>query len=347
MNEQYHKYLKEIPLVLQTMVIFKKEFFAIQEILSFHEKIKPEKLQPIYFDQLSYEFWKFYRAFKMKEFILLYKERIKAEINSIDSTSNKTIEMLDRAFLWHITNWSNDSKRKYEQRFYSKKALENFKINKDSYYKLSISNRNILIDLINEIEEDTAFNNIIPYPKENEKINNEKLEREILDFLEKKKISLVDFIKTSKIEDLKCLIHAFACQADSKIQLDHVLNRIAIKKYIEGLCNSFEYSTDRIIDQINNAVDLILPYMFGSVVHKEENDKLKSNLDIDSDLNNNIWKAYKANEIIMYDFDIPNESVPTLINIVDYDKIKIHNPYDSIVLMDRVYNWCYTNQKWI
>lgn len=348
MSEQHNKYLKEISLVFQTMQNFKREILAIEKILLFLKKTKPENLQPIHFDQLSYEFWKFYRAFKMKEFILLYKERIKAEINSIDSTSNKTIEMLDRAFLWHITNWSNDSKRKYEQRFYSEMALNNFKINKVSYYKLSIANRNILIDLINEINNDTAFNKIVPYPKKNEKNNNEQLESGILDYLESVNLSLIGFIKTSKIEDLKCLIHAFACQSDSKIQLDHVLNRIAIKKYIENLCNSFNYQHhDLIINQINNAVDLILPYMFGSVVHKEENDKLKSNLDINSNLHDNIWKAYKEHDIKMFDFDIPNESVSTLIEIVDYDKIKIHNPYDSILLKDKVYNWCYTNEKWI
>lgn len=348
MKELYNKYLNEIQLVLPTTGIFKKENSAIAHIKTYLSEKNFAELTPTHFDFLSYEIWKFYRAFKMKEFILLYYERIKAEINCIDSTANKTIEMLDRAFLWHITNWSGDSKKKYEQRFYSESALNNFNINKDSYYKLSIANRNILIDLINKKENNSLFQQITPFPNTVEKNTNNKVEQAILQYLDYKTPTLLSFIGTKNIEDFKSLIHAFACQADSKIQLDHVLNRITIKNYIENLCNSFNDKTKDIFDQINNAVDLILPYMFGSVVHKDENDKLKSHLKIDSNLGISIWQVYIDETIKMYDFDSELESGPKLIDDEQkYHQIAINNPYDSILLSDTVFKWCNTNQEWI
>lgn len=348
MKELYNKYLNEIKLVLPTTEKFKKENSAIAHIETYLSEKNFAELTLKHFDFLSYEIWKFYRAFKMKEFILLYYERIKAEINCIDSTANKTIEMLDRAFLWHITNWSGDSKRKYEQRFYSESALQNFAINKESYYKLSIANRNLLIDLINEKENNLQFKQIIPYPKKCEKEINNKAEQTILEHLDRETTTLLSFIETTKIEDFKSLIHAFACQDDSKIQLDHVLNRISIKNYIENLCNSFNDETEEIIEQINNAVDLILPYMFGSVVYKDENDKLKSNLEIDLNLGFSIWQVYIKGKINMYDFDSELESLPKLIdNEEKYHQIAINNPYDSILLSDTVFKWCNTNQEWI
>jgi hypothetical protein len=348
MEELYNKYSRELDLVLPTTEIFKKENSAIKLIKDYLLKQDPTKFTQAHFDILSYEIWKFYRVFKMKEFILLYNKRIKAEVNCIDSTANKTIEMLDRAFLWHITNWSGDSKRKYEQRFYSESALKNFAINKESYYKLSIANRNLLIDLINEKKNYLQFKQIIPYPKKCEKEINNKAEQEILEHLDGETTNLLSFIETTKIEDFKSLIHAFACQDDSKIQLDHVLNRISIKNYIENLCNSFTDKTEEIIEQINNAVDLILPYMFGSVVYKDENEQLKSNLDIDLNLGVSIWQVYIIEKINMYDFDSILNNSPKLINEQKcYEKIEIDNPYDSIALGDTVYNWCHTNQKWI
>jgi hypothetical protein len=239
--------------------------------------------------------------------------------------------MIDRAFLWQITNWSNGSIKKYEQRFYSKMALNEFKINEVKYNKLSKTNRKILIKLI-KISEPSAKNFddnqvITKYIKCNPSI------------------TLLKFIGTSKIEEFKTIIHAFACQAGSKIQLDHVLNRITIKKYIENLCNLFNDKTENqvIVDQINKAVDIILPYMFGSVVHKDENDKLKSDLVIDEELHSNIWKVYIDGKIIMYDFDTNSANGHSLINECSYKDIKINNPYDSIVLCDTEYKWCLSN----
>jgi hypothetical protein len=340
---KHKKYLREIELVLPTTKNFEKEYLAIKQILAYLTEIGSKIFKQTHEDVLLYEFWKFYRSFKMKEFILLYKERIKAEIKYIDSTTNKTIEMLDRAFLWHITNWSNNSKRKYEQRFYSEMALK-FIINKDSYYKLSIANRNILIDLIKEkdsLKPPTMLSN----SKKNEK--NNKCNDSVIEYLESNKPNLLGFISTNKIEDFKGLIHAFACQTDSKIQLDHVLNRIAIKKYIENLCDNFK-NKNEIINEINNAVDLILPYMFGSVVHKSENDKLKSNLMIDSQLKTSIWTEYIRHEIKMYDFDSRNNNNPKLIDQEeDYSRIEIDNPYDSIVLIDKIYKWDSEKKEWI
>jgi hypothetical protein len=348
MEELYNKYLRELNLVLPTTKIFKKENLAILYIKNYLYDQDYTNFTQAHFDILSYEIWKFYRAFKMKEFILLYNKRIKAEVNCIDSTANKTIEMLNRAFLWHITNWSGDSKRKYEQRFYSESALENFVINEESFYKLSIANRNLLIVLINEKGNNSPIQKIIPYPKKEEKNNNNNAEKEILVYLDKERPNLLSFINTTKIEDFKSLIHAFACQDDSKIQLDHVLNRISIKNYIENLCNSFNDKTEEIIDQINNAVDLILPYMFGSVVYKDENGSLKSDLEINSNLHSSIWKVYINAGINMYDFDSILKNGPKLINKQEcYEKIEIDNPYDSIALGDTVYNWCHTNQNWI
>lgn len=342
------KYIKEINLVLPTTHEFKKEYLAIKQILDYLNEDSSE-FKSTHFDELLYEFWKFYRSFKMKEFILLYKERIKAEIKYIDSTANKTIEMLDRAFLWHITNWSNNSKRKYEQRFYSKMALE-FNINKDSYYKLSIANRNILIDLINE-KDSLTLQKILSNSKKNEKNSNEEINNKnndlVIEYLDNNTPNLFGFISTKNIEDFKGLIHAFACQADSKIQLDHVLNRIAIKKYIENLCDNFKDKNENIISEINNAVDLILPYMFGSVVHKNENEKLKSDLKIDSELETSIWKEYINENIQMYDFDTRSENIPILIDVKEkYLKIKIDNPYDSIELKDIVYKWNHEEKNW-
>ncbi len=344
-SELHEKYTKEIALVLPTIKNFNKENLAIKKIGDYLFNKEFTKFKSTDFDFLSYEIWKFYRAFKMKEFILLYHDRIKAEINCIDSTSNKTIEMLDRTFLWPITNWSGDSKRKYKQRFYSESALKNFNINKVSYLKLSIADRNILIDLINENNNVSPFQLITRFAKKEKKENNDNIEEEILKYLEKKTPTLLSFIGTEKIEKFKSLIHAFACQADSKIQLDHVLNRITIKKYIEDLCDSFNDKTKKqaIVDEINNAVDMILPYMFGSVVHKDENDKLKSNLVIDKELHSNIWKVYIDGKIRMYDFDTNSANGPSLINECTYKDIKINNPYDSIVLCDTEYKWCLSN----
>jgi hypothetical protein len=347
-RELHKKYTEEIALVLPTIINFNKENLAIKKIGNYLSNKEFTKFESTDFDYLSYEIWKFYRAFKMKEFILLYHDRIKAEIKCIDSTSNKTIEMLDRAFLWPITNWSGDSKRKYKQRFYSESALKNFNINKVSYLKLSIADKNILIDLINENNNDSLFQHITSNPKKEEKENNDNIELEILNYLDEKKPTLLCFIGTKKIEEFKSLIHAFACQADSKIQLDHVLNRITIKNYIEKLCNSFndEIENQDIVDEINNAVDIILPYMFGSVVHKDENDKLKSDLKIDENLHSNIWKVYIDAKIRMYDFDTNSANGPSLIDECEYKNIKINNPYDSMVLCDTEYKWCLSNE-WV
>ncbi len=112
----------ELQGILLSTELFRKEHLAITLIKDFIEKLDNLNDKKLKAD-LLYETWKYYRVFKMKEFIYLFKDRIKVEAIRIDSPSNKTIQMLDAAFLWYITNWSNDSIRKYEQRFYSDNAL--------------------------------------------------------------------------------------------------------------------------------------------------------------------------------------------------------------------------------
>jgi hypothetical protein len=356
-TELQEKYEAQMDMVLKTTEKFNKEHEAISII-----KNSLKNTQSTHdLNLLLYEFWKFYRAFKLKEFILLFRHRIKSEIEYIDSTSNKTIDMIDRAFLWQITNWSNGSTKKYEQRFYSEMALNEFKINEVKYNKLSKTNRKILIKLI-KISEPSAKNFddnqvITEYIKCNPSI------------------TLLKFIGTSKIEEFKTIIHAFACQAGSKIQLDHVLNRITIKKDIEELCKDFQpTASDEIIEKINNKVDVMLPNMFGCVVHQDENNKLRKEdgvteqhgpeeetqddvpadagdendgFDVDGEGEENkdykmgLWNAYQKKGITIYDFE--NEEIKK----IEYEHIKINNPYDSIIIPGGdTYLWNTEKQNW-
>jgi hypothetical protein len=341
------KLINELDFILMTTKLFNKEHKAIY-IINEYIKNTNEKLVDKLKSDILYEIWKFYRVFKMKEFIFLFKDRIKSEINRIDSPSNKTIEMLDEAFLWYITNWSNDSIRKYEQRFYSSKALD-FQITEECYYKLSKEKRNILIDLINKY-----YNTNYDYLKRNKKVDNQAIDDLILNKLKNHNVTIKslisDLCEPFQIENIKSLIHAIANQADSKLQLDHVLNRSTIKYYIENLCNRMNDNVNDKIHEIDMAVDLILPFMFGSVVTKSENEKLKSNIEIDSkNLKNTIWEAYYSKEIKVYDFDNPpkkNSNWNLISTKSEYMLIEIVNPYDVISLSSSIWSWNNEKYEW-
>ena len=339
------KLITQLDAILPTTVHFKKEYLAITKIRDFINTVADDKFKSCLSD-LSYEIWKFYRVFKMKEFILLFKDRIKAESKIVDSTSNKTIEMLDEAFLWNITNWSNDSKLKYEQRFYSEMALEKFIIKDDSYDKLSNIKKNQLINLINEKYKST-HDKIISRPNGVQKTTNNLLNTVIKTQLGIIKPNLLQFIKTQYIEDFKSLIHAFACQAGSEIQLDHVLNRSAIKTYIEENCIKFNKKTC-VYEQINDVVNHILPLMFGSAVNKDENVYLISKTKIRKKVKHPIWTEYVSTNTKLYDFD-SKDSFGNILLIKDEDgfkNIKIKNPYDLISLPDINYKWNVSKQIW-
>ena len=356
MGMEKDKLITQLDAILPTTVHFKKEYLAITKIRDFINTVADDKFKSCLSD-LSYEIWKFYRVFKMKEFILLFKDRIKAESKIVDSTSNKTIEMLDEAFLWNITNWSNDSKLKYEQRFYSEMALEKFIIKDDSYDKLSNIKKNQLINLINE-KYYKKYDKIKSHPNGDQKTKNNLVNTCIQTILDIKKPNLLQFIKTQYIEDFKSLIHAFACQAGSKIQLDHVYNRSAIKTYIEEHCINFNNKTC-IYEQINNVVNLLAPLMFGAVVYNTENTELtkilkkknkdpKSKTKIRKKDKHPIWTEYISAEIKLYDFD-SKDSFGNILLIKDEDgfkNIKIKNPYDLISLPDINYKWNVSKQIW-
>ena len=165
--------------------------------------------------------------------------------------------------------------------------------------------------------------------------------------LGKIKPNLLQFIKTQDIKGFKSLIHAFACQKDSEIQLDHVLNRSAIKTYIEENCIKFNNKTC-VYEQINDVVNHILPLMFGSAVNKDENVYLISKTKIRKKVKHPIWTEYVSTNTKLYDFD-SKDSFGNILLIEDeagFKNIRIKNPYNLISLPDINYKWNESKQIW-
>ncbi|MFO0414556.1 MAG: hypothetical protein ACK50E_02805 [Bacteroidota bacterium] len=342
----YLKTKEEIQSLLDSLSNFKKEIFAITLI---KEAISVPDCSSINLDEIRFEFWKYYRTYKMKEFILLFSDRINSEKSTIDSTSNKTIEMLDEAFLWNITNWSYGSVKKYEQRYYSSKVL-NFKMEPQWFENLSITNQNIFIQFLNKLDIRYIGDEIKAHPNSDDKKgSNKKIISRVNKFLNTNEITFLEILKISKEknekENLQSLIHAVACQKGSLIQLDHVLNRITIKNYIEELCCKIsKVEIDEKIKSIDIDINVILPFMFGCVVMKEENDKLKNYLDITDICSENLWEEYKKQGIKIYDFNQPEIVIEGNI----YDTIKIEDTYDLINLSScgKSYKWNKLKNIW-
>jgi hypothetical protein len=305
------------------------------------------------------EFWKFYRTYKLKEFILNNFERIYYEIDCIDSTSNKTLQMLDAAFLWNITNWSDEDKRKYKQRYYSEGILNyhiqqknwnDYQNRKGNYCRnLPDGIKNHIINLLNK-KNNSSFTLITR--------KNKKGNEEVGEYLKNNQLKISDLIPNdsseSYMDNVKQIINSLAKQYKSEIELDHVLNRSTTKSIIENLCqvlnskkeNDEIKGRENIINLINERIDKILPFMFGCVVTKQENidlsqkenEKLKSVHSISID-NDKLWSTYIETKISVYDFN----DQAKILNL----KNDIHNyssTYNTISIGYESYTW--ENDSW-
>jgi hypothetical protein len=248
-------------------------------------------------NNLKHLVWKYYRVYKLKEFILYFFERIAVEKNTVDKNTFKTVEMINAVFCWEITNSGNNNEKKYNQKYYSERVLKNTiekKYVSDS--KKSLSDKSLLLrailgheEFILTIDGETILvePDIRRSSKQNDIINqllieeyNKQWDSKYLDESEKpmKEISLKTVLEQN-MNDLNSgqnLIHSFASTSSGTIQLDHVLPRFYVKKIIEELCdelNQIEKESDR-IKLIDNQINFLIPLMFGCVVTRDENTQL-------------------------------------------------------------------------
>ena len=98
---------------------FPKEKSALNTI-KIHLDNYPHSDPEIY----TLEVWKYYRAYKLKEFLLNMRERIAVEKNTVDAMKNKTINMINDEFLWEMVKEAGGDRRKFAQKIYSRGVLD-------------------------------------------------------------------------------------------------------------------------------------------------------------------------------------------------------------------------------
>ena len=214
-------------------------------------------------DKLKHRIWEYYRKYKFKEFIFKFYQRISAEIDTVDKNAFKTVEMIDRAFCWYITEAGEGNSKKYNQRYYSRRVLE-IPITKKMYNDGKVRVKNHLLKTTIKDE----------YSKENEVKQKEEFEKK----LSEENYIVQNVLKTiNEEEEQKNFIHSIAQITGIDIQLDHVLQRELIKKIIEELCKNLmkkNNDCDR-AKLISKEINFLYPLMFGCVVTKNENHALK------------------------------------------------------------------------
>ena len=334
-----------------TVKKFEKEFKALEKIRTELDNLGDDQKQIS--DELLYEIWKFYRAFKFKEFILKYHERICIEKDTIETNVNKTVEMLDEAFLWTITNWSDGNKQKYEQRFYSKKVLETL-LDINKLDKLPIYLQNEIIELLNEYIGENKLPKIISYPNDDEKRKNERNKTSREKILSSKNVKLIDLVSGIElnrinVETIKSLIGRISEQTKSGMRIDHVLTRQSIKEYVELLCCDLQKREDveERIKIIDTAIDNLLPLMFGCVLEKEEHDSLDKGVDVKRAIaNRNSIFAHYENNICLYDFDklLRTDKIDECL-LIEYSGVNIDQPYNYLDIEGHKFIW--QDKTWV
>jgi hypothetical protein len=255
---------KDVDKLINSMIIseFENEKKALELIL---KSLKGSKYEDFDETKWSNEIWKFYRAYLLKEFIAHYYKRIAMEKGAIDTTKKKTVQMMEH-FFWAIPESNHEIDSKYHQRFISKDVSE---IDILLVFKeLKIIHQENICNMLKIKFPDSPAKQKLNKRLEGYK---EKLkDKKIKAFLNKK--------NTEKID--KTLMASIADKSGKKIQLDHVIPRKDLKKFVEKVCESLT-KIDRSCrnKEINTKIDSILPYLIGTLVTKGQNSKLSKKED--------------------------------------------------------------------
>lgn len=236
--------------------------------------------------------WKYYRIYKLKEFILLFHKRIATEMSTVEKNSFKTVEMINAVFCWEITNSGNNNDKKYNQKYYSDRVLQQ-KVNKNYLNQNnSITDKTLLLKAVlgEDLIEYEGFL-FEPEIRRSSKTNNQWNELVKSKFDDKWNEKYIGengrIIEEISLKEILCknlndiysgqnFIHSFATISSGKIQLDHVLPRFYVKKIIEELCVKLKTLKKRKdqIELIDWQINFLFPLMFGCVVTREENIEL-------------------------------------------------------------------------
>ena len=315
------KIKEDISNALESMKLFRKEISALKVIRDLL-KNKDYDLEGV-----KFQFWKFYRSYQLKQFLLLFHVMITNEEKYVTSTKDKLLQMIDRSFLWNLAEKSDDNNKKYFQRFYSISVLD--KLIKKHCCQVE---------------------------------NSEQRFREInLDITKDLSKQLGKLKSNNDLKLFKNLIHDISIKKSTDIRLDHVVSREHIKQFIENLCEKInvEKTMPKKVKLIDNFIDELLPYCFGSVVSDQENIALSG-------------KAYSVNEIIEdptllfhHYKKCMHKGVEIVISIIDthkinfnstetdyiiqgeeFIKINLNNSFDNIIIGDTSSIWDNTEKKW-
>ena len=257
----------------------------------------------------KHSIWEHYRKYKFKEFILKFHERIKIETDIVDKNSFKTVDMINNAFCWYVTEAGEGNPKKYNQKYYSKRVLDTKILD---LFGGSNPNRSLILKAV--------FNETIEVKKDDIKKILLKLDQDLLkveafikkyfndsDCSIKKDVEYLTntgdniywnfYFKTKydqtgykekptiggiikKLKDktsIQNAIHSLAQISGMGIELEHVMQRELIKKIVENLARKLDEIKENKakITKIDTQIDRLIPLMFGCVVTKKENAALR------------------------------------------------------------------------
>ena len=317
------KIKENISNALESMKLFRKEILALKVISDFLNESKDCDLQGV-----KFQFWKFYRSYQLKQFLLLFHVMITNEEKYVTSTKDKLLQMIDRSFLWNLAEKSDDNNKKYFQRFYSILVLDEL-IKKNCGQVENSKKRFEAINL--DIEKNLS-----------EQLGNLRCKKDL--------------------ELFKNLIYDISKKKSTDIRLDHVVSREHIKLFIENLCEKInvEKTKHEKVKLIDNFIDELLPYCFGSVVSDQENIALSGKgCSVNEIIENSklLFHHYKecihmGAKIVILLIDTKkiifnSKSTDYIIQGDEFLKIELNNSFDNIILGDKSLNWDNTKKKWL
>lgn len=314
----------DLEIIISSMMDFVKEKNALVTIKKKIFNILEEQDSEIDLAKINNEIWKFYRAYKLKEFIFLFHKRISAEKETITKSQNLTIHMVEE-LLWKIPEYHNGDGEKYSQRFHSEK-IKNASITSERSDKDEIK---LKLEKIAKKHSDKINT-----------LNNDQI------------LSLDDLLEKLEWQTFNPIVNSFAKVSGSNIRLEHVFPREKIKKYIENISIELLLTRDK-IKLINNKIDDLLPFTFVILVSKKENNNLKKNdvngtttevQDIKTIVNSSILN-YIGKKIKVYDSHDKYSNI-NLAQFADDDSIrkKFMIDYDTLRICKEEFVW--KNKKW-